>query len=65
MKRNSFESVRLKLSQEAVYAARAEVGDKEFFQLDSPATPEKLRMACKDHLTQPFATPDLRCKMSC
>jgi xanthine dehydrogenase/oxidase len=51
--------------KEAVYAARAEAGETGYFQLDSPATPEKLRMACADHLTAPFAGPDLRCKMSC
>jgi hypothetical protein len=30
----------------------------------SPATPERLRMACADHLTAPFAKHDLRPKIS-
>jgi len=51
--------------KEAVYAARASAGHTGFFQLDSPATPERLRMACADHLTAPFAPPHLRCKISC
>ena len=51
--------------QEAVYAARESAGHTGFFQLDSPATPERLRMACADHLTAPFAPADLRCKISC
>ena len=29
-----------------VYAAREESGDKSFFQLDLPATPEKLQTLC-------------------
>lgn len=47
-----------------MYAARADVGLSGWFQLDSPATPERLRMACADHLTAPFAKHDLRPKIS-
>ena len=50
--------------QDAVYAARASGGHKGWFQLHSPATPERLRMACVDQLTQPFAGPDYVAKGS-
>lgn len=36
-----------------------------WFNLDAPATPEKLRMACADSLTAPYAPPDLQPLMSC
>ena len=45
-------------AQDAVYAARAEEGHTEHFVLNSPCTPERLRMACCDGLTAPFAQPD-------
>ena len=51
--------------QEAVYSAREDAGHKGWFELDSPATPERLRMACADHLTAPFAAPTFRPKISC
>lgn len=51
--------------KEAVYAARESAGHRGFFVMDSPATPERLRMACADHLTAPYAAADLRCKLSC
>ena len=52
--------------QEAVYAAREDAGlGKGFFRMDSPATPERLRMACADHITAPFAPPDGRIRTSC
>ena len=35
------------------------------FQLDSPCTPERLRMACGDFLTAPFAGLDYTPKISC
>ena len=53
------------MQQEACYAAREDAGISDWFELELPATPEKLRMACADHLTAPFAPRDLRCKMSC
>lgn len=33
-------------AKKAVYAAREEAGDSTFFQLDIPATPEKLQTLC-------------------
>ena len=54
------------LAQEAVYAAREDAGlGSGFFRMDSPATPERLRMACADHITAPFAPPDSRIRTSC
>ena len=43
--------------QDAVYAARAEEGHTDHFVMHSPCTPERLRMACCDSLTAPFAQP--------
>jgi xanthine dehydrogenase/oxidase len=42
--------------KEAVYAAREEEGGPGagWFQLDLPATPERLRMACADELMAPY-----------
>lgn len=51
--------------KDACAAARAEVGLTGYFRLDLPATPERLRMACADDITAPYAPPDLRCKISC
>ena len=50
--------------KDALYAARAEAGLTEHFVLNSPATPEKIRMACADDLTAPFAPPDFVPKAS-
>ena len=50
--------------KDALYAARAEAGLTEHFTLNSPATPEKIRMACADDLTAPFAPPDFVPKAS-
>jgi hypothetical protein len=37
----------------AIYAARADGGHGGgYFRLDSPATPERLRMACADQFTE-------------
>lgn len=36
--------------KQACYAARSEHGLTNFFQLDSPLSPERLRMACGDEL---------------
>lgn len=51
--------------KEAVYAARKEVGLEGWFNMDSPATPERLRMACADHITEPFGGADITVKLSC
>lgn len=51
--------------KEAVYAARKDVGIEGWFQMDSPATPERLRMACADHLTEPFGGVNVQVKLSC
>ncbi|KAK9811378.1 hypothetical protein WJX72_002855 [[Myrmecia] bisecta] len=51
--------------KEAVYAARKDAGHEGWFAMDSPATPERLRMACADHLTATYAAPDLMPKISC
>ncbi|GBG80495.1 hypothetical protein CBR_g30957 [Chara braunii] len=50
--------------KDAIAAARRERGLKGWFALDSPATPERIRMACADEFTAPFAGPDLRPKIS-
>lgn len=62
--------------KEACYAARADAGHAQpasadaagahdWFRLDLPATPERLRMACADQLTAPFAPPGLLPRISC
>jgi xanthine dehydrogenase/oxidase len=51
--------------KDAVYAAREAAGVQGWFDLDAPATPEKLRMACFDELTAMYAPKDLSCLMSC
>jgi len=38
--------------KDAIASARAESGFKGNFQLDSPATAERIRNACEDHLTK-------------
>lgn len=50
--------------KDAVAAARAEEGHDEWFPLDSPATPERIRMACVDQFTGAFADADYRPKLS-
>ncbi|KAF6158613.1 hypothetical protein GIB67_040127 [Kingdonia uniflora] len=50
--------------KDAIIAARAEVGHNEWFPLDSPATPERIRMACIDDFTKRFTTSDFRPKLS-
>jgi xanthine dehydrogenase/oxidase len=51
--------------KDACYAARKDAGLQGWFRLDLPATPERLRMACADHITAAYAPPDLVCKISC
>lgn len=56
----------MSVAQDAVYAAREAAGlGKGFLNLDAPATPERLRMACADELTAPFAAPDKHIRGSC
>uniref|UniRef100_A0A0A9WB52 xanthine dehydrogenase n=1 Tax=Lygus hesperus TaxID=30085 RepID=A0A0A9WB52_LYGHE len=43
--------------KEAVKAARADSGKKEWFRFDSPATSARIRMACSDEITQRFPKP--------
>ncbi|XP_021645492.2 xanthine dehydrogenase 1 isoform X2 [Hevea brasiliensis] len=50
--------------KDAIIAARAEVGHCEWFPLDNPATPERIRMACLDEFTAPFVNSDYRPKLS-
>ncbi|KAK0398793.1 hypothetical protein QR680_002757 [Steinernema hermaphroditum] len=38
--------------REAIKAYREQNGHKGYFQFDSPATPEMIRMACEDHITK-------------
>ncbi|KAL8465182.1 hypothetical protein ACS0TY_034614 [Phlomoides rotata] len=40
--------------KDAIIAARAEEGLTDWFPLDNPATPERIRMACFDEFTKPF-----------
>ncbi|CAA0805785.1 Xanthine dehydrogenase 1 [Striga hermonthica] len=44
--------------KDAIIAARAESGLKDWFPLDNPATPERIRMACIDDFTKPFVDSD-------
>ncbi|XP_010545582.1 PREDICTED: xanthine dehydrogenase 1 [Tarenaya hassleriana] len=50
--------------KDAIRAARAEVGLKEWFPLDSPATPERIRMACLDDFSSPFVSSGFHPKLS-
>ncbi len=40
--------------KDAVYAARVHAGETGYFTLHSPATAERLRMACIDRFTEQF-----------
>nr|POF16090.1 xanthine dehydrogenase 1 [Quercus suber] len=50
--------------KDAITAARAEVGCNDWFALDDPATPERIRMACLDEFTAPFISSDFHPKLS-
>ncbi|XP_052183749.1 xanthine dehydrogenase 1-like isoform X2 [Diospyros lotus] len=50
--------------KDAIIAARAEAGHRDWFPLDNPATPERIRMACLDEFTTPFISSDFRPKLS-
>ncbi|KAJ9512823.1 hypothetical protein QJQ45_029028 [Haematococcus lacustris] len=51
--------------KEAVYAARKDAGHAGYFVLDTPATPERLRMLCADPIATTYVAPDFRPKISC
>ncbi|TVU00883.1 hypothetical protein EJB05_53661 [Eragrostis curvula] len=50
--------------KDAIFAARAEEGYSDWFPLDNPATPERIRMACVDSITKKFADVYYRPKLS-
>ncbi|KAJ6811703.1 xanthine dehydrogenase-like [Iris pallida] len=50
--------------KDAIIAARSEEGHDDWFPLDNPATPERIRMACIDDFTRHFASPDYQPKLS-
>ncbi|KAL5708166.1 hypothetical protein ACHQM5_018991 [Ranunculus cassubicifolius] len=50
--------------KDAIGSARADTGYNDWFPLDNPATPERIRMACIDDFTKLFAGPDYRPKLS-
>ncbi|XP_020156704.1 xanthine dehydrogenase [Aegilops tauschii subsp. strangulata] len=50
--------------KDAIAAARAEEGHLDWFPLDNPATPERIRMACVDSITKKFASVYYRPKLS-
>lgn len=53
-------------ARKAAAAARSDAGKgSNFFRLDSPATPERLRMACADELTADVAADDFVARLSC
>lgn len=50
--------------KDAIKSARVDEGLTDWFPLDNPATPERIRMACSDQFTKPFASPNIRPKLS-
>ena len=48
----------------AAAAARADAGHPEWFPLDAPATPERLRLACLDDISAPLFGADARARQS-
>lgn len=50
----------LTLTQPAIQAARAENGKEGYFSLDSPASCERIRMACCDDMTAFFTTAEFK-----
>ncbi|TKY48375.1 Xanthine dehydrogenase 1 [Spatholobus suberectus] len=50
--------------KDAIIAARAEMGCNGWFPLDSPATPERIRMACLDELSSSLVNSDFHPKLS-
>ncbi|KAE9585980.1 putative xanthine dehydrogenase [Lupinus albus] len=50
--------------KDGIKAARVEMGHNDWFPLDSPATPERIRMACVDEFTSTFVNSDFHPKLS-
>ncbi|KAL2332174.1 hypothetical protein Fmac_019755 [Flemingia macrophylla] len=50
--------------KDAIIAARAEMGCNDWFPLDSPATPERIRVACLDELSSSLVNSDFHPKLS-
>ncbi|KAJ3673000.1 hypothetical protein LUZ60_006374 [Juncus effusus] len=50
--------------KDAIIAVRSETGHHEWFPLDNPVTPERIRMACLDGITERFASAEFRPKLS-
>lgn len=50
--------------KDAIISARAEVGCKDWFPLDNPATPERIRMACLDDITKGLIGSNFRPNLS-
>lgn len=50
--------------KDAVISARAEVGCNNWFPLDNPATPERIRMACLDDITKGLVGSNFRPNLS-
>ncbi|XP_016182608.1 xanthine dehydrogenase 1 [Arachis ipaensis] len=50
--------------KDAIRAARLEVGCGDWFPLDNPATPERIRMACLDDITSSLINSDFHPKLS-
>ena len=50
--------------KDAITSARKDSGLDGFFVLDTPATPERVRMACADEITAKIVRPDMRPKLS-
>ncbi|GMH11487.1 hypothetical protein Nepgr_013328 [Nepenthes gracilis] len=50
--------------KDAIIAARAEVGCNNWFPLDNPATPERIRMACADEFISAFVASEFHPKLS-
>ncbi|KAG5577770.1 hypothetical protein H5410_057904 [Solanum commersonii] len=48
----------------AIKSARMEAGYNDWFPLDNPATPERIRMACTDEFTRLVVDSDFRPKLS-
>ncbi|TMX00398.1 hypothetical protein EJD97_000888 [Solanum chilense] len=48
----------------AIKSARMEAGYNDWFPLDNPATPERIRMACTDEFTKLLVNSDFRPKLS-
>eukprot|EP00761_Pharyngomonas_kirbyi_P013987 gb/GECH01014017.1/.p1 GENE.gb/GECH01014017.1/~~gb/GECH01014017.1/.p1 ORF type:complete len:1345 (+),score=341.46 gb/GECH01014017.1/:1-4035(+) len=45
-------------AKEAITSARTDAAVDPYVHIDSPATPERTRMACADHITKPYMPPD-------